>query len=73
MAISLKQNLNLADEKMLAASQHVLIVLPPKKMEKIPFIDALNAKLKRTHKKYEDLSKCPLSVDLPNGAVAALS
>jgi leucyl aminopeptidase len=71
MAISLKQNLNLADEKMLAASQHMLIVLPLKKMEKTPFADALNAKLKRMHKKYEDLSKAAVSVDLPNGAVAS--
>ena len=71
MAISLKQNLNLADEKMLAASQHVLIVLPLKKMEKTPFADALNTKLKRTHKKYEDLSKSPVSVELPNGAIAS--
>jgi len=79
MAISLKQNLNLADEKMLASSTHILIVLATvstvKKMEKIPFLEALNSKLKRTHKKLEDLSKAPISLDLgmdlANGAMVS--
>ena len=68
MAISLKQQLNLADEKALAAYQHILIVLPVKKMEKMPFADALNAKLKRINKKHEELSKGPLSLELSGGA-----
>lgn len=68
MAISLKQQLNLADEKALAAYQHILIVLPLKKMEKMPFADALNAKLKRINKKHEELSKGPLSLELSGGA-----
>ena len=71
MAISLKQNLNLADEKMLASSTHILIVLHAKKMEKIPFLEALNSKLKRTHKKLEDLSKVSINLDLANGAMVS--
>lgn len=71
MAISLKQNLNLADEKMLAASQHVLIIFPLEKIEKIPFAYALNVKLKRINKKHEDLGKSPVSVELPNGAIVS--
>ena len=69
MAISLKQQLNLADEKTLAAYQHILIVLPVKKMEKMPFADALSAKLKRINKKYEDLSKSPVTLELSGGAI----
>lgn len=69
MAISLKQQLNLADEKMLASYQHVLVVLPVKKMEKMPYADALNAKLKRINKKHEDLSKSAVSVELSGGAL----
>lgn len=68
MAISLKQQLNLADEKALASYQHVLVVLPVKKMEKMPFADALNAKLKRINKKHEELSKGALSLELSGGA-----
>ena len=76
MAISLKQQLNLADEKMLASSTHILIVLATvstvKKMEKMPFADALNAKLKRINKKYEDLSKSPVTLELSGGALISL-
>ena len=69
MAISLKQQLNLADEKTLAAYQHILIVLPVKKMEKIPYSEALNAKLKRINKKHEDLNKAPVTLELSGGAL----
>ena len=71
MAISFKQHLNLADEKMLASYQHVLVVLPLKKMEKIPYGDALSAKLKRINKKYEDLSKGAVTVELSVGALVS--
>jgi leucyl aminopeptidase len=71
MVISLKQQLNLADEKMLASYQHILVVLPVKKMEKIPYGDALNAKLKRINKKYEDLSKSAVTVELSGGALVS--
>ena len=69
MAISLKQQLNLADEKTLAAYPHILMVLPLKKMEKMPFAEALNAKLKRINKKYEDLNKSPVTLELSGGAL----
>ena len=69
MAISLKQQLNLADEKTLAAYPHILMVLPLKKMEKMPFAEALNAKLKRINRKYEDLGKGAVTLELSGGAL----
>ena len=71
MPIVLKQNLALADEKSLLAHQHLLFVLPALRPDVLPFSSALDAKLKRTAKKYSDLSKTPILTDLPNGAVAS--
>ena len=71
MSISLRQNLALADEKSLNASQHIVFVLPGESPKNLPFLEALNAKLKRTDKQYADLAKSPILVDLPNGAVAS--
>jgi len=70
MSITLKQHLALADEKSLAAQTHLLFVLPATRPENLPFSGALDAKLKRINKKYSDLSKSAVMVDLPNGAVA---
>ena len=35
----------------------------------MPFADALSAKLKRINKKYEDLSKSPVTLELSGGAL----
>lgn len=71
MSVTLKQNLALADEKSLAAHAHLLFVLPAERPADLPFSTALDAKLNRTGKKYADLSKSPVTADLPNGAVAS--
>jgi leucyl aminopeptidase len=71
MSVSLKQNLIIADEKSLVGSTHLLFVLPPTRPKNLPFSEVLDAKLKRTNKKYSDLLKIALITDLPNGAVAS--
>lgn len=71
MSVSLKQNLIIADEKSLVSSTHLLFVLPMTRPKNLPFSEALDAKLKRTNKKYSDLLKTALITDLPNGAVAS--
>lgn len=71
MSVSLKQNLIIADEKSLVGSTHLLFVLPPTRPKNLPFSETLDAKLKRTNKKYSDLLKTALITDLPNGAVAS--
>ncbi len=71
MSVSLKQNLIIADEKSLVSSAHLLFVLPTTRPKNLPFSEALDAKLKRTNKKYSDLLKTALIADLPNGAVAS--
>ncbi len=71
MSVSLKQNLIIADEKSLVGGTHLLFVLPTIRPKNLPFSEALDAKLKRTNKKYSDLLKTALIADLPNGAVAS--
>jgi leucyl aminopeptidase len=71
MSVSLKQNLIIADEKSLVSGTHLLFVLPMTRPKNLPFSEALDAKLKRTNKKYSDLLKTALIIDLPNGAVAS--
>ena len=71
MSITLKQHLAIADEKSLNAHAHLLFVLPAERPDDLPFSSELNAKLNRIGKKYTDLSKSPVMVDLPNGAVAS--
>lgn len=71
MSVSLKQNLIIADEKSLVSSTHLLFVLPMTRPKNLPFSEALDAKLKRTNKKYSDLLKTALITDLPNGSFAS--
>ena len=71
MSVSLKQNLIIADEKSLMSGTHVLLVLPMTRPKNLPFSEALDAKLKRTNKKYSDLLKTALITDLPNGSFAS--
>ena len=71
MPITLKKNLAIADEKSLESQTHLLFILPAQRPENLPFSVALDAKLKRISKKYTDLSKGAVVVDLPNGAVAS--
>ncbi len=71
MSITLKQDFAIADEKSLATSSHLLFVLPAVRPDQLPFSEILDAKLKRTSKKYTDLSKSALVADLPCGAIAS--
>ncbi len=71
MSITLKQNLAIADEKLLISQSHLLFVLPAERPKNLPFSDILDAKLRRTSKKYTDLSKSAVVADLPHGAVAS--
>ena len=71
MSITLKQNLAIADEKLLISQSHLLFVLPVERPKNLPFSDILDAKLGRTSKKYTDLSKSAVVADLPHGAVAS--
>ncbi len=71
MSITLKQDFVIADEKSLATSSHLLFVLPAVRPDQLPFSEILDAKLKRTSKKYTDLSKSALVADLPCGAIAS--
>jgi leucyl aminopeptidase len=54
---------------------HLLLVLPQAKslaaLPPLPFLDVLEATLHRRRKKVGDLSKAPLSADLPQGGLAS--
>lgn len=71
MTVHLKQIVTLADEKALDKSTHILFVLPATKPANLPFRAALESKLKRSHGKYADMLKTPLTMDLPNSAFSA--
>lgn len=70
MTISLQQIVTPVDEKALEKSSHILFVLPEHKPSQLPFSSALDARLKRSHAKYADLLRSPVTLDLPNGAMA---
>lgn len=56
-------------------ASHVLLVVPPVKergaLADVPFVDALDASLKRRRKRLDDVVKGPISSDLPHGALAS--
>ncbi len=71
MSIKLIQNAANADEKTLNGYKHALFILPPDAEKNIPFALALATKLNRIKKEYKDLSKSPITVDLPHGGLAS--
>jgi len=70
MFASLIQHDKNMNEKSLEKASHLLFVLPEERPQNLPHAAALDAKLARRKKKYEDLAKSPLSADLPNGGMA---
>ncbi len=71
MSIKLVQNAAIVSENLLTSAKHVLFALSEKEEENLPFGEVLQMKLKRTKSKYADLSKSPVTIDLPDGGVAS--
>jgi leucyl aminopeptidase len=71
MLASLEQSAPMADEKILKQPSHVLFVLPETRSAQLPYSPVLEAKLKRSRVRYEDLGKSPVSAQLPHGGVAS--
>ncbi len=71
MSLKLSQLAVIGSEKSLSSHKHILFVLSSKVEERLIFGEILHAKLKRTYSEYKDLSKTPITVDLPNGGVAS--
>lgn len=71
MSIKLSQYVANGSENTLSSQKHILFVLSEKDESDLPFKDALDAKLKRTNSEYKDLSKTPMSLDLPNDGIAS--
>ena len=70
MLAQLKQAPEIASEQALSPASHILFVLPADKPQLLPYVEVLEAKLKRSHAKYAELGKTPLVADLPGGGVA---
>jgi leucyl aminopeptidase len=71
MSLKLIQNTEIGSEKLLSSEKHILLVLDDKSKKDIPFIEALQNKIKRSKSEFKDLNKKPMSVDLPNGGLAS--
>lgn len=71
MTIKIKQFANAADDKAINRFQHILFVMPSTRPTNMPFSQILDQKLKRNDMKFSELSKTPLSSDLPNGGIAS--
>lgn len=71
MSIKLVQNAAINYEKLLTSAKHLLFVLTEKEEENLPFGKLLQTKLQRTKSEYKDLSKSPITVDLPEGGVVS--
>lgn len=71
MLATVKHHAGVADEAALALSAHVLFVLPQERSAQLPYAAMLDAKLKRTRAKYEELAKSPRATELPHGGLAA--
>jgi leucyl aminopeptidase len=71
MSVKLTQNAAINNENLLTSAKHLLLVLTEKDEESLPFAELLQSKLKRTKSELKDLSKSPITVDLPEGGVAS--
>lgn len=71
MSIKLQQSAANADENSLKSHQHILFVLSENVEKNLPFMQSLQSKLKRSKNEYKDLSKSPVTTDLPNGGLAS--
>ncbi|HSH55042.1 MAG TPA: leucyl aminopeptidase family protein [Methylotenera sp.] len=71
MSVKLAQNAAINDKKLLTSAKHLLFVLTEKEEKSLPFSELLQTKLQRTKSEYKDLSKSPMTVDLPEGGVVS--
>lgn len=71
MSIKLQQYAANLDENSLKPHKHLLFILPEKVDENMPFIKSLKTKLMRSQSKYNDLTKTPMTIDLPDGNVVS--
>jgi len=71
MPIKLIQNVDKIDENALKSIQHSLFILASAEDISFPFSPALLAKLKRSKKELKDLTKTPVTLDLPSGGLAS--
>ncbi len=71
MSLKLSQFPSIGSENTLTAHKHAIYILTEHEEINIPHSELLHTKLKRTHSKYSDLHKTPLTVDLPNGGIAS--
>ena len=69
------ENKPIMSAKQMAGASHILVVLPlTKKLDalgNVPYLDALQAALKRKHLQAEELAKSPLTLDLPHGGLSS--
>ena len=70
MAAKLIQNPKPISQEAIEKATHLLIVLPEARPD-MPCADVLDARLKRSKGKYEELGKSPVFADLPGGGRAA--
>ena len=70
MAAKLIQSPKPISPEVIDKATHLLFVLPEARPD-VPCGDVLDARLKRTKAKYEDLGKSPVHADLPEGGHAA--
>lgn len=71
MSVKLTQNAAIATENTLSSEKHILFVLDENPQENLPFQENLNSRLARTKSEFKDLSKAPVTLDLPNGGIAS--
>ncbi|CAN6133185.1 PepB Leucyl aminopeptidase [Methylophilaceae bacterium] len=71
MPVKLVQNAEICSEKTLNSEKHILFIMSEEVPSKLPFVDNLQAKLKRMGSEYQDLNKTPVAVDLPNNSLAS--
>ncbi len=71
MSFKLQQNAAIARENSLKSHKHILLVLPETEETNLPFSKILQAKLKRSKGEYKDLTKSPITIDLPDGGLAS--
>lgn len=71
MSIKLVQNANNSNENTLKSYQHALFILDENEDINTPYAHLLATKLNRIRKKYQDLKKSPVTIDLPNGGLAS--
>lgn len=71
MSVTLVQNSAICSENSLINEKHILLVLTEIEDKNLPFHQILQNKFNRTKGEYKDLSKSPVTLDLPNGSVAS--